>query len=85
MGSPWGKKRSCSLFVPDGANKGTGSYIPGHSGDNIQHDDLEVVHADTYISNLALRKIDFIKIDVEGFEGYVLAGLKHTLENTDLS
>jgi FkbM family methyltransferase len=40
---------------------------------------LPVVIGDEYVENLKLSKIDFIKIDVEGHEPHVFAGLARTI------
>lgn len=68
-------------FAPIGANLGTGSFIASHSPDNNRASStLQVVNGDSYLANLDLTEVNLIKIDVEGFEKYVLAGLKATLK-----
>ena len=68
------------FFAPKGANTGTGSFVPSHARDNNEFiGKLRVVNGDAYISRLGLKKIDLIKIDVEGFEKAVLIGLRDTL------
>jgi len=40
---------------------------------------LPIARGDDYLSQLKLESIDFIKIDVEGYESKVLRGLRHTI------
>jgi FkbM family methyltransferase len=69
------------FYAPTGRNIATGSFMADHAKDNnIKYGKLEIVEGDLYISKLNLNKVDLIKIDVEGFEKYVLLGLKDTLE-----
>jgi FkbM family methyltransferase len=69
------------FYAPVGRNIATGSFMAEHAKDNnIKLGKLEIVEGDTYIEKLNLEKIDLIKIDVEGFEKYVLLGLKNILE-----
>lgn len=69
------------FFAPKGWNQGTGSFVKEHSDYNEEEPIfLRVVNGDRYVSRLALTKVDLIKIDVEGFEKYVLDGLKETLD-----
>jgi FkbM family methyltransferase len=70
-----------TFFAPTGANKGTGSLLDSHArGNNTSKIVVRVVNGDRYVeSHLALDRLDFVKIDVEGFERSVLRGLAHTL------
>jgi FkbM family methyltransferase len=75
------KSEFLDFYAPVGRNVGTGSFMAEHAKDNnIKLGKLEIVEGDLYISNLNLNKIDLIKIDVEGFEKFVLLGLRDTLE-----
>jgi FkbM family methyltransferase len=75
------KSEFLDFYAPVGRNIGTGSFMAEHAKDNnIKVGKLEIVEGDLYISKLKLRRIDLIKIDVEGFEKYVLLGLRDTLE-----
>ena len=66
------KDEMLSFYAPKGANQGTGSFVEHHTKNNEEYGLLKVVNADEYISKLELKKIDLIKIDVEGFEKNVL-------------
>jgi len=69
------------FYAPASRNIGTGSFMAEHAEDNnIKLGKLEIVEGDLYISSLNLKRVDLIKIDVEGFEKYVLLGLRDTLE-----
>jgi FkbM family methyltransferase len=69
------------FFAPQGGNTGTGSFLSSHAtGNNKSVGRLKLLNGDEYIDRLRLRKVDLIKIDVEGFEKNVLIGLRKTLE-----
>ena len=75
------KNEFLDFYAPVSRNIGTGSFMEEHEKDkNIKYGKLKVVEGDLYISKLNLKKVDLIKIDVEGFEKYVLLGLRETLE-----
>src|SRR5215207_3751497 len=66
---------------PDSCNLGTGSFmvpedpIPASSPTT----ELRVVNGDAYLSSIGAPKVDFIKMDIQGFEVYALRGLRQTL------
>jgi FkbM family methyltransferase len=65
---------------PSGANMGTGSFT--HSGrEESEQLQLQVRVGDTAFQELGLPAIDILKIDVEGFERQVLAGLAGRLHS----
>lgn len=75
------KNEFLDFYAPVGRNIGTGSFMAEHAkNNNIKIGKLEIVEGDFYISKLNLKKVDLIKIDVEGFEKYVLLGLRDTLK-----
>ncbi len=62
---------------PDSANTGTGSFtLPTAGKDTLE---LPIKLGDEVMANESPERIDFVKIDVEGFEPQVLEGLKETL------
>jgi len=68
------------FYAPTETNTGTGSFVKEHATDNNKFFELlNVKIGDEYFSKLNLEKIDFIKIDVEGFESNVLSGLNKTI------
>jgi FkbM family methyltransferase len=69
------------FYAPKGSNTGTGSFVEAHDTENnMLFGKLSIKNADQYIAKQALKKIDLIKMDVEGFEKNVLTGMKATFE-----
>jgi len=69
------------FFSPPGGNLGTGSFIAAYSeGNRDEHLTLQIVSGDVYFAQAGIQRIDFIKMDIEGYEKSALAGLHKTLE-----
>jgi FkbM family methyltransferase len=67
-------------YAPLGANTGTGSFDKNHATDrNRPLGKLEVVKGDEYFEASGISNIDLMKIHVEGWERFVLLGLRKTL------
>lgn len=74
------KDESLLFYAPLGANTGTGSFSPAHATDrNRPLRKLEVRKGDDYFKSQGISRVDLLKIDVEGWERYVLSGLRSTL------
>lgn len=67
------------FFAPPDANLGAGSFVEGCNPGNVPHGTLNVVRGDAEVARLGLARLDILKVDVEGFEPFVLAGLKESL------
>ena len=68
-----------SYFPPETCNTGTGSFALQSKSSTANELTLEVRCGDGVAKDLSLDRLDFVKIDVEGFEKEVLKGLKQTL------
>lgn len=67
-----------TLTVPE-INSGAASLIPNTNFKNTVEVEITTDTLTNYLKNKLLPKVDFIKIDVEGMEEYVLAGAKEVL------
>ena len=59
-------------------NKNMGGSSLINMGQSTSHTEIKIVKADSFLEKL--KKIDFIKIDVEGYEYYALLGLQETIQ-----
>ncbi len=66
-------------YLPKGTNWGTGSFVGGGNDQAAQKVRLTVCEGDSYFRDHGIDRLDFIKLDVEGYEGHVLRGLRTTL------
>jgi len=64
------------FIQPAGCNTGAGRFDDSSCDGSFQ---LPVRVGDEVIESLALQSVHFIKIDVEGFEAFVLSGIARTL------
>ncbi len=73
------RNESLEFYVPPENNQGIGSFVKGQ----IAADKsliLEIKKGDDYVNLNSIVKLDFIKIDIEGFEKYALMGLAQTIK-----
>lgn len=67
-------------YEPEESNMGTGSFLPEYYDQNRPTGmKLQLKKGDDVIRETNPDRLDFIKIDVEGFELQVLKGLKETI------
>lgn len=64
--------------APD-SNLGAASFWSGHKQDNYYLGDMQLRCGDDVMKELGISKVSIIKADVEGYEKFVLEGLRQTL------
>jgi FkbM family methyltransferase len=62
------------------SNRGDNRFYANDLADG--HVEVEVARADDVLASLGIGRVDFIKIDVQGFEGRVFYGLERTIRNS---
>ena len=70
-------RNTLSFLPPSTNNTGTGSFCDAK--ENEEFIELEVHAADEYFESVSISKIDYLKMDIEGFEVHALKGMKNTL------
>lgn len=77
-----GAKSSESTLTFAPSNR-SGGFVSNQTQASVGHTVEKIVirQLDEVVKSLGLQAIDFIKIDVEGFEGHVLRGAKKTLSS----
>ena len=69
-----------TFYAPAGRNHGGGSFLKDVNGQGVPGAEAQQVErGDDYLAAHDIDKVDLIKIDVEGFEPDVLAGLEAVL------
>jgi len=85
--------RNARLFRLAAANQNGAARLFTSStnrGDNRLYDndlrdgsvEIETVRLDDFLPTIGIRSVDFIKIDLQGFEGHALQGLERTIRNS---
>lgn len=83
---PWCDKcnRRCTKHEPKIiVNHGWNTYIKEKKHDKMSEIKTTLITLDDYCKINEINKIDFVKIDTEGFEAYVLDGFIKTLEKLE--
>lgn len=73
------KNMTIDLFLAKKINLGMSS-IYHHDTESGRVEKVEAVKLDDYVNNQNIKRIDLLKIDVEGSEMYALKGMQKTLE-----
>jgi len=68
-------KTSISYDLNDSEKASLAYHIPS----NTKKCEVEIIPLDDYVRENEMRRLDFVKCDVEGFELQALIGMKHTL------
>lgn len=74
------KDQDLEYFEPPSTNTGSGSFHQDHSSENVSRGAIfHLTTADKFITDNGIERLDFVKIDVEGFEYFVLKGMNASL------
>jgi len=74
---------SLDFYASTTGNTGTGSFSAEHAaGRNRPVGKMNIAAGDAYFERAGIRRIDLMKIDVEGWEPYVIQGLRNALHRT---
>ena len=66
-------------YEPDTHNTGTGSFVSGFHLNRTTSIVLSIREGDKVVTEMGINPVSLMKIDVEGFEPFVLKGLAQTL------
>ena len=68
---------TCELFVPIEAGNNTATMIANEGGSPVS---VPVITLDDYLDRNDIEHVDFMKIDVEGYEPRIIAGAQATIK-----
>ncbi|MDI1353456.1 MAG: FkbM family methyltransferase [bacterium] len=76
------KTELLSMYTSKNLNVDHRTYEPEEYDEKLE---IQALSIDDYVSELKIAKVDFIKIDIQGFEMQAIKGMERTLaENKDL-
>ncbi|NKB31884.1 MAG: FkbM family methyltransferase [Pseudomonadales bacterium] len=76
------QSEALEFYAPTGRNQGIGSFDASTATKgNVATSNLNLIRGDEFFSDQTQYSLDLIKIDVEGFEKKVIAGLQNTLRS----
>jgi FkbM family methyltransferase len=73
------KAETLVLYKNIEGNNGASTFIPELKSKNFEKEELQVYRGDDIVDKNHINQLDFIKIDVEGFEAKVILGLKNSI------
>lgn len=76
----WNSEETVHLGMPDDMVDNLGSYTVGAADSSSGSIEASAVSLDTYAATHALRRLDVIKLDIEGAETFALRGARTVLE-----
>ena len=69
-----------SRLFTSSANRGDSRLYNNELSDGSV--EIQTIRLDDYLPTVGIQELDFIKMDVQGFEGHVLAGLEQTIRHS---
>jgi FkbM family methyltransferase len=73
------ENKTMPFYAAPDSNLGASSFRPDHKSDSYYLGDMQLRRGDDVVTEAGIGRIDIIKADVEGYEKYVLEGLRETL------
>lgn len=80
MHSALGEKKGSGTLLIQESSGGNTMKEGGLAGNIRGSEEVSVTTIDDYVSTASLRKVDFIKIDTEGYEALILKGASETIK-----
>jgi len=70
-----------SFELTSSPNNRAGGFVSNHMSASKDHriERIEIIKGDDFVAANAIQRVDFVKIDVEGFERFVIEGLAGTI------
>lgn len=73
-------EENLSFYINLDGNNGASTFVSELKSNNSAIENLPVYKGDDIINSHSIQQLDFVKIDVEGFEGKVIHGLQEAIK-----
>jgi FkbM family methyltransferase len=74
------ENKTLPFYAAPDSNLGASSFQPSHTAGSQYLGDMALKRGDETVVQEHIKQVDIVKADVEGYEKFVLAGLKETLK-----